>query len=136
MSGWLSVQAPVAIEIREDGQLLGTTETDRVMMAAGKHVLEFVNQTLGFRETRTVQVAPGKVASLTIVMPKGSVNLNATPWAEVWMDGRRIGDTPIGNLEVPVGPHEFVFRHPEFGEKKHAVSVTTGAPVRISVVMK
>jgi hypothetical protein len=136
VSGWLSVQAPVAIEIREDGQLLGTTETDRVMMAAGKHVLEFVNPALGFRETRTVQVAPGKVAALTIVMPKGSVNLNATPWAEVWMDGRRIGDTPIGNLEVPIGPHEFVFRHPEFGEKKHAVAVTTGAPVRISAVMK
>jgi hypothetical protein len=135
VSGWISVKAPVAIEIREDGQLLGTTETDRVMMAAGKHVLELVNPTLGYRETRTVQVMPGKVAAITIEMPKGSVNLNATPWAEVWMDGRRIGDTPIGNLEVPVGPHEFVFRHPQLGEKKHAVAVTTGAPVRISVSM-
>jgi serine/threonine-protein kinase len=83
-----------------------------------------------------VQVLPGKVAAIAIEMPKGSVNLNATPWAEVWMDGRRIGETPIGNLEVPIGPHEFVFRHPEFGEKKHAVAVTSRAPVRISVGMK
>jgi hypothetical protein len=135
VSGWVSVKAPVAIEIREDGQLLGTTETDRVMMAAGKHVLELVNASLGFRETRTVQVPPGKVASIAVELPKGSVNLNAAPWAEVWMDGRRIGDTPIGNLEVTIGPHEFVFRHPELGEKKHAVSVTTGAPVRVSVSM-
>jgi len=136
VSGWVSVKAPFVIEIREDGNLIGTTETDRLMLAAGRHVLEFVNQTVGYRQSRTVQVVPGKVAALTIELPKGTVNLNASPWAEVWLDGRRIGETPIGNLAVPIGPHEIVFRHPEFGEKKHAVSVTTAAPVRVSGSMK
>jgi hypothetical protein len=136
VSGWISVKAPFVIEIREDGQLLGTTDTDRVMMAAGKHVLELVNQTLGFHETRTVQVLPGKVASMAIELPTGKVNLNAAPWAEVWVDGKHVGETPIGNLELPIGPHEIVFRHPELGEKRHAVSVTAAAPVRVSVSMK
>ena len=136
VSGWISVQAPFVIEIREDGNLLGTTETDRLMLASGRHVLEFVNQAVGYRQSRTVQVLPGKVSTLTIELPQGTVNLNASPWAEVWLDGRRIGETPIGNLAVPIGPHEIVFRHPEFGEKKHAVSVTTAAPVRLSVSMK
>lgn len=136
VSGWISVKAPFVIEIREDGQLIGTTETDRLMLAAGKHVLEFVNETVGYRQSRTVQVLPGKVAPLTIELPQGTVNLNASPWAEVWLDGRRIGETPIGNLSVPIGPHEIVFRHPELGEKKHAVSVSTAAPVRLSVSMK
>ena len=106
------------------------------MMAAGKHVLELVNQTLNYRESRVVQVPPGKVATISLDLPKGSVNLNASPWAEVWIDGKRVGDTPIGNLEVPIGSHEVVFRHPQFGEKRHAVSVTTAAPVRLSVSMK
>ena len=136
VSGWLSVKAPVTIEIREDGKLLGTTESERLMMAAGRHVIELVNQTLGYRETRAVIVAPGKVAALAVDLPKGSVNLNATPWAEVWIDGKRVGDTPIGNLEVPIGAHEVIFRHPQFGEKRHAISVTAGAPVRLSVAMQ
>jgi len=136
VSGWISVKAPFTIEIREEGQLIGTTETDRVMMAAGRHVFEFVNEGLGYRETRTVQVVPGKVASIAIDLPKGTLNLNASPWAEVWIDGRRVGETPIGNLEVSIGPHEVVFRHPEFGEKRHAISVTAAAPVRLSVSMK
>jgi hypothetical protein len=136
VSGWVSVKAPFVIEIREDGHLIGTTETDRLMLASGKHVLEFVNEAVGYRQSRTVQVLPGKVAPLTIELPQGTVNLNASPWAEVWLDGRRIGETPIGNLSVPIGPHEIVFRHPELGEKKHAVSVTTAAPVRLSVSMK
>jgi hypothetical protein len=136
VSGWISVKAPFLIEIREDGNLIGTTETDRLMLAAGRHVLEFVNETVGYRQSRTVQVLPGKVSAMNIELPQGTVNLNASPWAEVWLDGRRIGETPIGNLAVPIGPHEIVFRHPELGEKKHAISVTTAAPVRLSVSMK
>ena len=136
VSGWISVTAPFVIEIREAGKLIGTTETDRLMLAAGKHELEFVNETVGYRQSRTVQVLPGKVASMAIELPQGTVNLNASPWAEVWLDGRRIGETPIGNLSVPIGPHEIVFRHPDLGEKKHAISVTTAAPVRLSVSMK
>jgi hypothetical protein len=124
------------VEIREDGKLLGSTDTDRIMMAAGRHEIEIVNAELGYRATRVVQVTPGKVASITVDPPQGVINLNAAPWAEVWIDGKRVGETPIGNLSVAIGPHEIVFKHPQLGEKHHAVSVTLGAPVRVSVDMK
>jgi hypothetical protein len=136
VSGWLAVKAPFALEIREGGRLLGTTDTDRIMMASGRHDLELVSEALGYRSARTVQVAPGKIAGITVEVPQGVINLNASPWAEVWIDGQRAGETPIGNLAVPIGPHEIVFKHPQLGEKRHAVSVTLGAPVRLSVDMK
>jgi serine/threonine protein kinase len=136
VSGWLSVKAPFSMEIREAGRVIGTTDAERVMMAAGRHEFQLVNEALGFTVTRVVNVQPGKVASLSIDLPNGVVNLNATPWAEVWIDGQRVGETPIGNLTVPIGSHEVVFRHPQFGEKRHAISVTLGGPVRLSVDMK
>ena len=136
VSGWLSVKAPVAIEIHENGRLIGTTEADRIMMAAGRHDIELVNDTLGYRVTRSIQVPPGKVTPLSIDMPQGMLNVNASPWAEVWIDGRRVGETPIGNLPMSIGSHEVVFRHPQLGEKRQAVSVTLKAPVRLSVDMK
>jgi archaellum component FlaG (FlaF/FlaG flagellin family) len=136
VSGWVSVKAPFTMEIREQGRLIGTTDADRLMMAAGRHELDLVNESLGFRATRVVQVAPGKVASMTLELPQGIVNLNASPWAEVWIDGRRVGETPIGNLSVSIGAHEVVFKHPQLGEKRQAISVTLGAPVRVSVDMK
>jgi hypothetical protein len=135
VSGWISVKAPFTIEVREGGTLVGTSESDRLMMAAGRHEVELVNETLGYREARVLQIVPGKVLPLPVVLPKGTVNLNAAPWAEVWIDGTRVGDTPMGNLQVPIGPHEVVFRHPQFGEQRHAISVTAGAPVRLSVTM-
>jgi hypothetical protein len=136
LAGWISARMPFTVEIRERGQLLGTTEADRLMLASGAHELEFVNATLAYRATRTVNIAPGKVTTISLELPKGVINLNAAPWAEVFLDGQSVGETPIGNLSVPIGPHEIVFRHPQFGEKRHAVSVTAGAPVRISVEMK
>jgi hypothetical protein len=136
VSGWVAVNAPFSLEIREQGRLLGSSDAERVMMAAGRHQLEFVNDALGYRSTRVVQVAPGKVASVSVELPQGVVNLNASPWAEVWIDGKRVGETPIGNLAVSIGPHEIVFKHPQLGEKRQAISVTLGTPARLSVDMK
>jgi hypothetical protein len=136
VSGWISVKSPVTIEILQNGRMIGSSDSDRVMLASGKHELEFVNQTLNLRMSRTVQITPGKVASLTLELPRGVVHLNASPWAEVWIDGQRAGDTPLGNISLPLGSHEVVFRHPQLGEKRHAISVTAGVPVRLVVDMK
>ena len=136
VSGWVSIKVPFTVEVREQGRLIGTSDTARLMMATGRHELEFVNDTLGYRATRAVQVAPGKVATVTLELPQGVVNFNAQPWAEVWIDGVRVGETPIGNLPIAIGQHEVVFRHPQLGEKRHAISVTLSAPVRVSVDMK
>ncbi len=136
VSGWLSVKSSVAIEIHENGRLVGTTDSDRIMMAAGRHEIHLVNETLGYDATRTIQVPPGKTVPISVEMPQGMINVNAAPWAEVWIDGRRAGETPIGNFPISIGPHEIVFRHPQLGEKRQAVSVTLKAPVRLSVDMK
>ena len=136
VSGWLAVNSPFSLEIREDGRLIGTSAADRVMLAAGRHELQLVSETMGYRVNRVVNVMPGKVETLRVELPNGVVNLNATPWAEVFVDGQRVGETPIGNLSVPIGPHEVVFRHPQFGEKRHAISVTLNGPIRVSVDMK
>jgi hypothetical protein len=136
LSGWVTVTAPVDVDVREHGKVLGTSQSDRIVVPAGRHELEVVSDTLGYRATAVVQVLPGKVAPIRIEWPKGTVALNAEPWAEVSIDGEKVGDTPIGNLSLPIGPHEIVFRHPELGEQRHAISVSLKAPSRLSVDMR
>jgi hypothetical protein len=136
LSGWISVSAPSAVQLYEDGRLLGSSETDQLMVAAGPHQLNIVNNTLGYHSTRNVTVAAGKVSSIKLDFPKGTLAVNATPWAEVWIDGDKIGETPIGNLPVVIGSHEVVFRHPDLGEQRHLVTVTATAPAKLSVDMR
>ena len=136
VSGWVAVKAPVELQLFENKNLLGTTQSDRIMVSAGKHDLELVNELLGYRVTRTITVPPGKVAAVAVTWPTGTLAINALPWADVTVDGNAVGQTPIGNLTLPIGPHEIVFRHPDLGEQRQAVTVSLKQPARVSVDMR
>jgi hypothetical protein len=134
--GWISVSSPLEVQLYENGRLLGSSQSDRIMVPAGKHQLELTNTAVGFQSTRVVQVTPNKVTALTVEAPKGTIALNAIPWAEVWIDGVKVGETPIGNLPMAIGSHDVVFRHPELGEQHHTAMVTLTAPARLSVDLR
>jgi hypothetical protein len=134
--GWISVAAPFELKIREGGKLLGSTDADRLMLPAGEHALEFSNDALGFQTKRTVKIDAAKTAALKIEAPNGVMSINAQPWAEVWVDGQRIGETPIGKIATPIGQHEVVLRHPELGERRQIVTVTMRQPSRLGVDMR
>jgi hypothetical protein len=135
-AGWLTVASPVQLQMREEGKVIGTSESDRLMLTAGDHDIEFANDSLGFTTHKTVRVASGKTAAIRIDLPNGVLSVNALPWAEVWIDGERAGETPLGNLSRSIGTHEVLFRHPEFGERRETVVVVAGRPTRIGVDLR
>ena len=134
--GWLAVAAPAEVQVYEGERLLGTNRVSRIALTAGRHELRIVNESLGFKATRTVTVTPGKVSMVKLEWPKGALSINAMPWAEVAIDGERVGETPIGDLMLPIGPHDVVFRHPELGEQRHRVTISASAPARLSVDLR
>jgi PEGA domain len=132
VSAWLAVTSPIELQVFENDRLLGSSRSDRIMIAAGRHQVELANEELGYRATRTFDVAAGKVAPVSVDIPNGTIGLNAAPWAEVWIDGARVGETPIGNLPIAIGRHEVIFRHPDLGERRQSVTVTLKEVARLS----
>jgi hypothetical protein len=106
------------------------------MLPAGTHDIEFVNEAVGYRSSRQVEILPGKTATVAIALPHGTISINAQPWAEVWIAGERIGETPLANISRPVGTYEIVFRHPQLGERRENVLVTLRQPVRLGIDMR
>jgi hypothetical protein len=135
-AGWIRVDVPTTVQVFEGGRLVGGSDVDRIMLPVGRHELEFVNPGLEFWERRTVQVNAGQVTPVRLQWPQGSMALNAIPWAEVFIDGTRVGETPIGNITVPIGPHEVLFRHPDLGERRMTVTVTAGDPLKVGVDLR
>jgi hypothetical protein len=135
-AGWLAVSSAIALQLREQGRIVGTTDAARVMLPSGEHDLELVNESLGFLETRRVTIHGGKTAFLAIDVPKGTLSVNAQPWAEVWLDGRSLGHTPIGNISTPIGSHHIVFRHPQLGERRESIVVQSRQPAHLAVDMR
>jgi hypothetical protein len=130
--GWLSIGSPVELQVREGSSILGITSAERLMLPSGHHELEVGSTTLGVQQRVSVDIQPGKITKATVTVPNGSLSVNAVPWANVWLDGQPLtGTTPFANVAVPLGTHEVIYRHPQFGERRDTVLVTAKSPVRL-----
>jgi hypothetical protein len=126
-SGWIAVFSPVTLDIAENGKSVGTTEQGRLMLSPGRHQLTFTNEEMGYKTTQAVDIEPGEERSISLV-PTGELSANALPWAEVWMNGAKIGETPLANARLPLGTHEIVFKNPKFPDRSVTVTVKSSAP--------
>jgi len=70
------------------------------------------------------QIPPARSASL---------NVNASPWADVWVDGVFVGQTPLGNVRLRDGRHHVRFSHPELGERTIVASIQAGTVAHVTV---
>jgi hypothetical protein len=135
-SGWLQVRSPMDVSVLVGDRLLGTGRAGPISLPAGSHTLEFRDEQLGYEDLRTVTVPAGRTTTIDIPAPSGRLNVNALPWAEVWVDGRRVGETPLANLELSAGRHEVILRHPTLGEHRRQVIVAAGGPTRLSLDLR
>ena len=134
--GWLSIAAPTELQVFEGDRLLGTTRVNPLMLPTGRHTLRLSSEAAGVDVTRQVTIDQGMTARLHITLPPGTVSINAVPWAVVSVDGREVGETPLGGVELSPGSHVVVFTHPEFGERRQEIIVRAGAASRVSVDLR
>ncbi len=133
-SGWLTVFAPVEVRIFEGGRLLGTSLDGKLLVAPGPHEIEIVNTRLGYRETRTVDIEPGRHTALSVTGPSGTIVIDAPDGTEVMVDGQNAGTTPLEGIKAPIGTREVVLKHPSFGQRRMTVTVRADGPARLSLL--
>ncbi len=134
--GWVTIDAPLELRVYEDGQLLGTSKSERIMLAAGHHEVQLVNETVGYRSIREFDVPVGRTATVEVTLPTARVDINAVPWAEVTVDGRPVGQTPLSGVSLTLGPHSVTFTHPQLGERTVQCTVTMPGPTRVSADLR
>ena len=131
-NGWVLVDAPVELQVLQGGRTIGASGR-RIQLAPGTYDLQL--RSADFSASKRVNIDAGRVSRIDVNMPDGTVNLNATPWAEVYLDGRSLGETPIANASVSVGTHEVIFRNPQFQELRQTVTVQSGKATRLAVTL-
>jgi len=133
--GAVEVVSPVRLDVSEGGRPLGASGGP-IQLSVGRHTLNIGREDLGYQTVQVVDVKPGRPHRIEPALPSGVANLNATPWAEVWIDGRKVGETPLGRVQLTIGSHDIQFRHPELGDQTRTLVVTTGAVALLSVDMR
>jgi len=132
-SGWIAVFAPFDVQVYERKRLIGTTENERIMLPPGHHELEFVNAQRGYREARTVELGSGATVAVNIEKTEGTLRIDAPAGAEIFIDGVKVGEAPLGEQTVTIGTHEILVKRPDFGEKKVSATVTSNGPAEVKV---
>jgi hypothetical protein len=135
-SGGVRLVSPLELQVLEGDRVLGSSADGAIVASAGRHEFEFVNSALGYRARRVVNLKAGAVVSLSVPHPEGRISINATPWADVWIDNVHVGETPLANLSIPIGEHEVSFRHPSFGEQRRTAIVRFDTPARVSADLR
>ena len=129
-NGWVLFDSPIPLQVLQGGRALGNSGR-RLSLAPGTYDLQL--RSADYSTAKRVEITAGRVSRIDINVPDGTVNLNAAPWAEVYLDGRSLGETPIANASVSAGTHEVIFRNPQFVELRQMVTVASGKATRLAV---
>lgn len=135
-AAWVTVTAPFEVQIFEHGRFVGTNARGRVTVSAGTHDLQLVNETLGYRVTRTIAVDSGQTLDVDIDVPMAPLEIDVEPWAEVTINGAAYGTTPIDAVPLPIGQHRVTLRHPTLGEQTQSAIVGLAGPNRLAADLR
>jgi hypothetical protein len=128
-TGTLAVSSPSPVEIYLDDEFLGTSPVS-LQVPAGVRTVEYRHGNLRKRMTHVINSDETTKVAVTFDI---AIQINARPWAEVFLDGverKPLGQTPLSGVRIPIGS-VLVFQNPEFQVKRYRV---TGKETGIQIV--
>ena len=135
-TGTIRISSPIELKVLEGAKVLGSVPGAGLNVPAGRHDIELVNVALGYRLRQVLEVEAGQTVSIHLTPPPGSVTIDASPWAEVSIDGQAIGRTPLGPLPLSPGEHLVTFQHPAGGSDRQRITVKSEAKMRVVGVLR
>jgi len=122
-AGWVTVLSPFEVVITEGGRVLRSDERSQFMLAPGTHDLRLSNRALGFQVARKVEVKPGEGATVRVTPPPSTLIVTANEAAQVWVDGSRVGETPLSGAPVQLGTHDILVKSTTGSERRYTVTI-------------
>ncbi len=119
----LRANAPVTAFIGT--RSLGQLPVEDVELPPGSHMVKLTNPELGISRTTHVRLEAGKEAQRVMTFRKGRLNVSVQPWADVYVDGVLVGQTPLAARELWEGRHKVRLVNPS-GEKTVSVKIEPG----------
>jgi serine/threonine-protein kinase len=125
--GYLTLRTDPWCDVYLGNEKLGTTPLVRAPVPSGKLTLVLRNAKAGANRRLAVTVEPGLEAKQTLVMPQGSLEVEAKDGTEVALDGQPLGTTPLEPQDVVEGRHEI-----RLGGVTKVVKIRAGKTERVA----
>lgn len=137
-TGTLSVSTHPWAKVFVNGVELGTTPITKHRLEPGTYKVKLVNEPLGIEKTLSVKIKKGKHTKVTKDLTakpkgaKGTLSVTTTPWTTVYVDGKKVGNTPLVKLGLSPGKHTVKLVNENHGiEETLKVKILKGEDTKI-----
>ena len=101
---------PPSLKITVNGSVVGTG-SGTFEGKAGTYKIVGKDAAQGITVAKTVKLKPGQTMNVELEAQKASLAFDQLPdGVEVFVDGKRIGKTPLASLQLWAGPHKVVVK--------------------------
>ena len=117
--------------------------TAQLVLDAGKHTV--VAELAGFqREKRVVVLENGEHQRIEITFtkkivkreergrPMGRLTVRTTPWSDVYLGNKKLGQAPFADLQLPAGTHTLTFKNPSRPTVTKTVTIKPGKSAKLN----
>jgi serine/threonine-protein kinase len=111
----LRVQTDGGASFLVDGKPTRPAPDGALHLRPGRHSVTVSATGLASPRTLSVELAPGEAALRAVHGGKGWLRVAVTPWAEVVVDGRTLGVTPLQPAELSEGAHVVTLKNGDLG---------------------
>jgi hypothetical protein len=123
--GWLQVSSPIDVAVLDGANAMQLDASSRVLLKPGAHSIRFENRALDFSQTRPIEIEPGGTTRVSVDVPDSTLTITGSVGAEVFVDGTKVGQTPLTDFPVKIGPRDVMVVAPSGATRHGSVTVTT-----------
>jgi len=132
--GVLTADLEPGVELSIDGR---KTSAGAKRLTPGRHTLEVVRPDVLGAQRETIVVEPGQTLHRAFAADEyGWLQVVVIPWAEVFVGGQSIGQTPMGKVKAAIGEHSLTLRHPEVADKQQTIVIEKGETTLVRVTLQ
>ncbi|MDI1446528.1 serine/threonine-protein kinase [Polyangium sp. 6x1] len=128
-----STTGPEALAAPSSTGATSATPTATVAQGTGARNVDPKRQGQGSSTAPSASAAPEEASS----NEPGTLVVSVSPWADVSVDGRSVGTTPLAPISLAPGPHSVVLRNSELGASRSlSVTIKPGKPSSVRVDLR
>jgi hypothetical protein len=134
--GKLSVTSLPHAQVYIDGHKIGHTPISKYNLEPGNYTVTLVNDEMGINDSASITILKGKTTKIAKtfneMQEKGTLTVTTVPWTTVYVDGKKVGNTPLLSYHLEPGQYQIKLVNKKYGIKVvFPVTITKGKNKRI-----
>lgn len=130
--GKLNIMTLKDLSIYIDGKKEGEGSIS-IFLAPGNHRIKLVSKSKMINYKTSIRVESNKETTKTIMLKKGKLSLSVKPWANIYINGKKIGQTPIPPKVLYEGTYKVVLKNPKYSSFSKTIKIKSG---KTTLIMK